>query len=180
MSGVSLRGITWNHSRALPPLVAAAQRFEEQHPQVRIVWEKRSLDEFGHSGLTELARTYDLLIIDHPMLGDAHRDRNLVDLRPRLSAAELATLEADAVGACLKSYCYDDTLYALPVDAAAPAASYRPDLLERSGQQVPATWDQVIELARRGLVGMPGFPADICSAWRNNGRTLQHGLGDSS
>lgn len=35
MSGLSLRGITWNYSRALPPLVAAAQRFEEQHPQIR-------------------------------------------------------------------------------------------------------------------------------------------------
>lgn len=35
MSGLSLRGITWNHSRALPPLIAAAQGFEEQHPQTR-------------------------------------------------------------------------------------------------------------------------------------------------
>jgi multiple sugar transport system substrate-binding protein len=65
VSGLSLRGITWNHSRALPPLVAAAQRFEELHPHIRIVWEKRCLDKFGHSGLAELTRTYDLLIIDH-------------------------------------------------------------------------------------------------------------------
>jgi multiple sugar transport system substrate-binding protein len=142
-------------------LVAAAQRFEELHPRVSIVWEKRSLDEFGHSGLAELTRTYDLLIVDHPMLGDAHRDRSLVDLRPQLSPADLAALEADALGACFASYRYEDTLYALPVDAAAPAASFRPDLLERDSLQVPGTWDQVIELARRGLVRMPGFPADL-------------------
>ncbi len=161
MSGPCLRGITWNHSRALPPLVAAAQRFEERHPQVRVVWEKRSLDEFGHASLAELTQTYDLLVIDHPMLGDAHRDSNLVDLRLRLSSEELAALEADALGPCFESYRYEEALYALPVDAAAPAASYRADLLDRSGQQAPATWDQVIELARRGLVRMPGFPADI-------------------
>jgi multiple sugar transport system substrate-binding protein len=156
-----LRGVTWNHSRALPPLVAAAQRFEELHPQIRIVWEKRSLDEFGHSSLAELTRSYDLLIVDHPMLGDVHRDRNLVDLRPQLCSADLATLESDALGACFASYCYEDTLYALPVDASAPAASYRADLLERGSLQVPGTWNQVIELARRGLVRMPGFPADL-------------------
>ena len=161
MSGVCLRGITWNHSRAVPPLVAAAQRFEELHPRISIVWEKRSLDEFGHASLAELTRTYDLLIVDHPMLGDAHRDRSLVDLRPQLSSANLATLESDTLGACSASYHYENTLYALPVDAAAPAASYRADLLERDSLQVPATWDQVIELARRGLVRMPGFPADL-------------------
>ncbi len=56
---------------------------------------------------------------------------------------------------------YDGRLYALPVDAAALAASYRADLLERGGHEVPATWDQLIELAGRGLVLMPGFPADV-------------------
>jgi multiple sugar transport system substrate-binding protein len=161
MNRVCLRGITWNHSRAFPPLVAAAQRFEELHPQVRIVWEKRSLDEFGHSGLAELTRTYDLLIIDHPMLGDAHRDRNLVDLRPRLTSTDYVALEADALGACLESYRYEGTLYALPIDGAAPAASCRADLLDHHGEQMPATWDQLIRLARRGLVRMPGFPADL-------------------
>jgi multiple sugar transport system substrate-binding protein len=161
VSGVCLRGITWNHSRALPPLVAAAQRFEELHPRIRIVWEKRSLDEFGHSDLAAFSRSYDLLIVDHPMLGDAHRDGSLVDLRPQLSSAELAALEADALGECLESYRCEDALYALPVDAAAPAASYRADLLERDSLQTPGTWDEVINLSRRGLVRMPGFPADL-------------------
>ena len=63
MKRLVLRGITWNHSRALPPLVASAQRFEEYHPNVRIVWEKRSLHEFGHASLAELAKVFDLLEI---------------------------------------------------------------------------------------------------------------------
>ena len=161
MSAFCLRGITWNHSRALPPLVAASQRFEELHPRIRISWEKRSLDEFGHAGLAALSRSYDLLIVDHPMLGDAHGNRTLIDLQPQLPSEALADLESDVLGQCLASYHYENCLYALPVDAAAPAASFRPDLLERNGRQVPADWEQVVELARHGLVRMPGFSADV-------------------
>jgi len=161
MSGVRLRGITWNHSRALPPLVAAAQRFEELHPEVRIVWEKRSLDEFGHASLSALSRSYDMLIIDHPMLGDVRRDGALIDLGPRLSREALAGHQAEVLGLCLESYCYETSLYALPIDAAAPAASFRPDLLERHGRQAAVRWEELIDLARRGLVRMPGFPPDL-------------------
>jgi multiple sugar transport system substrate-binding protein len=73
----------------------------------------------------------------------------------------LADLEADALGQCLASYRFEKCLYALPVDAAAPAASFRADLLKRRGYQVPANWQQLIDLARHGLVRMPGFPADL-------------------
>jgi multiple sugar transport system substrate-binding protein len=161
MSSVILRGITWNHSRALPPLVAASQRFEELRPGRSILWEKRSLDDFGHAGLAELSRAYDLLIIDHPMLGDAHRNNVLLDLQARLPAGALANLESDALGQCLTSYRYENCLYALPVDAAAPAASFRADLLERLGYQAPANWHELVDLARHGLVRMPAFPADL-------------------
>ncbi len=161
MTALCLRGITWNHSRAFPPLVAASQRYEELHPQVRINWEKRSLDDFGHLGLAELARTYDLLIIDHPMLGEVHRDGTLLDLQPRLQPSVLAEFEMDALGPCFDSYRYQSRLYALPIDAAAPAASFRADLLDHDGLQPPANWDQLIGLARSGGVCMPGFPADL-------------------
>lgn len=49
MNGICLRGITWNHSRAFSPLVAASQRFEELNPGIHIVWEKQRLDDFGHA-----------------------------------------------------------------------------------------------------------------------------------
>ncbi|MGN6642233.1 MAG: hypothetical protein ACTHKU_04460 [Verrucomicrobiota bacterium] len=32
----------WDHSRALPPLVATAQRYEETHRSTRIPWRSRS------------------------------------------------------------------------------------------------------------------------------------------
>lgn len=161
MKPAVLRGMTWNHSRALPPLAACAQRFEELHPGVEISWRKRTLHEFGHSSLKPLCRRYDLLIIDHPMLGDAHRDDLLLDLDGMLSPELLADLEHNSVGASFPSYRYEGRLFALPVDAAAPAASYRPDLLARAGREVPRTWADVLSLASIGLVIMPGFHADV-------------------
>lgn len=161
MSQTTLRGITWNHSRALPPLVATAQRFEELHPGVQIEWKKRSLHEFGHADIATLAREFDLLVIDHPMAGDAEAFGALANLLPMLSREAIEDLEQDSIGPSYASYLYHETLYALPIDAAAPAASLRPDLLERHGFEEPKCWQDVVSLARLGWVRMPGFSADL-------------------
>jgi multiple sugar transport system substrate-binding protein len=161
MKQTTLRGITWNHSRALPPLVATAQRFEELHPAVRIQWEKRSLHEFGHADIVALAQNFDLLIIDHPMVGDAETEGVLTDIIPMISSEELKDLQRDSVGASFSSYFYHNKLYALPIDAAAPAASFRPDLLNQHHLEQPQVWADVISLARLGLVRMPAFSADL-------------------
>jgi multiple sugar transport system substrate-binding protein len=161
MKPVVLRGITWNHSRALPPLVATAQRFEEVHPHVRIQWEKQSLHEFGHADIVTLARNFDLLVIDHPMAGDAEVAGVLNDLLPLLSSEQIIDLQNDSMGPCFSSYMYNNRLYALPIDAAAPAASFRPDLFEKHELQEPAVWNDVLSLARLGWVRMPAFSADL-------------------
>jgi len=161
MSSVLLRGITWNHSRALPPLVASAQRFEEQHPGVRIQWEKRSLHEFGHADIVTLALNFDLLVIDHPMAGDAEATGVLTDLSPHLSFEDRRDLEDDSIGPSFASYLYGGKLFALPIDAAAPAASFRSDLFEQHHLEEPELWDDVINLARLGWVRMPAFSADV-------------------
>jgi len=161
MKPTVLRGITWNHSRALPPLVATAQRFEEHNPGVRIQWEKRSLHEFGHADIATLAHNFDLLIIDHPMAGDAEATGVLTDLLPLLSSEEIDDLQDDSLGPSFSSYLYQGKLYALPIDAAAPAASYRPDLFEQHGLKEPELWDDVVALARSGWVRMPAFSADL-------------------
>ncbi|MGH9434576.1 MAG: extracellular solute-binding protein [Terriglobia bacterium] len=156
-----LRGIAWNHSRALPPLVATAQRFEELHPDAKILWEKRSLHDFGHADVVSLASRYDLLVIDHPMMGIARESHALLELQKFFPRLFLDDLSSDSVGQSYESYCCQDSVLALPIDAAAPAASYRPDLLDRAGYDTPRTWDGVIELARKGLVVAPGFHVDV-------------------
>jgi len=50
-----LRGITWNHTRGLLPMVATAQRFQELNPGVEIRWEKRSLQEFADAPVDQLS-----------------------------------------------------------------------------------------------------------------------------
>lgn len=161
MKPILLRGITWNHSRALPPLVATAQRFEELHPNIHIQWEKRTLHEFGHADLAMLAANFDLLVIDHPMAGDAERTGAIHDLRPLLTAAAIQDLEEDSAGPSFASYNYQGKLYALPIDAAAPAASYRPDLLQGADQEPPQSWSDLVKLAQSGHVRMPAFSADL-------------------
>src|SRR5690348_7161049 len=66
-----LRGITWNHTRGFLPMVATAQRYEELHPKVQIMWEKRSLQAFADAPIRKLAEDFDLLVMDHPSVGEA-------------------------------------------------------------------------------------------------------------
>src|SRR5262249_6920602 len=64
-----LTGITWDHHRGWPPLVACAQAFANSHPGVRIDWQARSLHDFGHAPVSPLARQFDLIVLDHPWVG---------------------------------------------------------------------------------------------------------------
>jgi multiple sugar transport system substrate-binding protein len=156
-----LAGIAWNHSRAFPPLVATAQRYEEMHPGVRIHWEKRSLDEFGHTSIDQLASRFDLIIIDHPWAGFAFEKELVRDLKPLLSEGVLRDLAQNSIGAAFESYCYGGRLLALPIDAATPAPSWRSDLLERAGVSPPKTWAEAVSLAQRKLAVIPAFNADL-------------------
>lgn len=158
---IQLTGIAWDHSRALPPLVATAQRYEETHPGVRIHWKKRTLDEFGHAPIDQLATQFDLIVIDHPWSGFCF-EKNLVhDLKTLAPAAVLEDLAAHSVGPSYESYLYQEKLLALPIDAATPAPSWRPDLLEKAGAAVPQTWDEAVALSKRGLAVIPAFNADL-------------------
>ena len=158
--GTRLRGITWDHTRGFVPMVAAAQRFEELHPGVRITWQKRSLQEFADQPLDELGRRYDLLVIDHPWAGFAAGTGVLTAMEDLLPAAFLTDQAANSVGPSHESYRYGDRQWALALDAATPVASWRPDLLDAAGLAVPATWEELLDLARRGLVIMPAIPQD--------------------
>ena len=156
-----LTGIAWDHSRALPPLVATGQRYEELHPGIEIRWEKRALDQFGHQSIDELAGRFDLIIIDHPWAGYSFEHDLILDLAPRLSPAVRTELERDTVGASFRSYLYEGRLLALPLDAATPVASWRPDLLKYTSAAPPKTWSELVALARRGVAAIPATAADL-------------------
>ena len=45
------------------------------HPGVTITWEKRSLQAFADRPIDAMAQEYDLMVIDHPHVGEAARER---------------------------------------------------------------------------------------------------------
>lgn len=155
-----LKGITWNHSRGYLPMAATSQRFAEMNPGVEIVWEKRSLQEFADFPIHTLIDQYDLLVIDHPWAGFAAEQRVLVPLNEHLPQAYMADQAAQSVGKSHDSYNFNGYQSALAIDAATPVASYRPDLLSRYELDTPATWNELILLARKGRVIFPAIPID--------------------
>lgn len=155
-----LRGITWQHTRGFLPMVATAQRFSELHPDVQIRWEVRSLQAFADQSIAQLAKNFDLLVIDHPFCGRAARGDVLFPLDELIDHSFLDEQKNNQVGASYDSYEYDSHLWALPVDAATPVSGTRIDLMEARNVQQPQTWADVLELARAGHVALPAIAID--------------------
>jgi len=160
LTTIQLTGITWDHTRGYLPMVATAQRFGEANPEVAIEWRKRSLKAFGDQPLEELAPHFDLLVIDHPFVGVAAARGLLLPLDEHLPSEFIADQEANSVGLSHPSYVYGGHLWALAIDAAAPVSAWRADLLARAGEEPPETWEQLLGLARRGLVALPAVKID--------------------
>lgn len=158
---IVLRGIAWNHTRGFLPMVATAQRFEELHPNISIHWEKRSLQAFADASMADLAGTFDLIVMDHPHTALAVTQGLLLPFDDWLETEFLEDQAANSVGASYESYTFAGKQWSLATDAAAPIATYRSDLLDRHGLELPQTWDDVLALARRGHVTVSAFPVDI-------------------
>ena len=60
--------MTWSHPRGYDPMVACSALWKEK-TGVEIMWDKRSLQDFESFPVEELARAYDLIVIDHPHVG---------------------------------------------------------------------------------------------------------------
>ena len=158
----TLRGMTWKHDRGLAPLLATAKHFCKEHSDLTIEWEARSLQEFGEGTVQVLADNYDLVIIDHPYMGQVAQEGCFLPLDQHFTEPQLRELERDSVGASYRSYYFEGHQWALPVDAAAQVAGYRADLLEANSFKVPQTWEEVLSLAkfRRGFVSPALSPLD--------------------
>ena len=154
-----LRGITWAHSRGFTSIVAVSQRYSELYPNVDIVWEKRSLQEFADAPVEKLAETYDLLIIDHPWAGFAAKHKILLPLQEHLSEEYLKDQADNSVGASYISYNFDGYQSALAIDAATPIAVYRPDYFK--DKKVPETFEEVLDMAKKGVVAYAGIPINL-------------------
>jgi multiple sugar transport system substrate-binding protein len=157
-----LRGIAWGHTRAVGPLLVTAQTAADFDSGLRITWDLRSLWAFGEAHVGDLVDDYDLLVIDHPMIGYAARNGIFEPLDLHLSAEWLAEQARGSVGGSHESYAYDGHQWATAIDAACQVAVSRPDLLP----EPPATFDEVLALAREtGRVAVPLKPIDGLSCF---------------
>ncbi len=158
MSAPTLKGMTWSHPRGYDPMVACSALWREK-TGVAIAWEKRSLQDFESFPVEELARAYDLIVIDHPHVGQITAEGCLAPLDVPGREAERAALAKGSVGQSYPSYAWPDQTgqgrqWAFPIDAACQVQAWRPDLLAAA----PTGWGEVLELARAGRVLLPLRP----------------------
>jgi len=139
------RGLTWDHPRGRDALERSAAATD-----ALISWDVHSLEGFESAPIDDLAERYDVIVLDHPHLGDALAQGSLRPLSSIFDAAWLESLAHTSVGPSLESYRLDGEIWALPLDAATQVAVADP----RRVSSPPATWDEVAELAREQPVAL--------------------------
>jgi len=133
---MTLRGLTWDHRRAVDPLLGALAGLDVQ-------WDRQPLSGFEHASIEALARRYDLIVFDHPHVGD------IVAAGCFAPVEAAAGDEADYIGPSLASYRMAGHVWGVPIDAACQVAVYQPAALARLEADVPRRWDEVVALGRR-------------------------------
>ncbi len=148
---MSLKGMTWDHPRGVDPLLAANRAAAEEGLAIEVTWDRRSLQDFEHYPLEDLARRYDLIVMDHPHVGDAIASGAIVAVEDLLAPDEIAALQADTLKVVWDSYVEDGRTWALPIDAATQVMIWRPGRLKGA----PTSWEDLLSLARQGRVLLP-------------------------
>ena len=139
-----LLGMTWDHPRGFNSIVAATEKFNEQSTTCRISWHKRSLKDFGDFPIEHLVEKFDLIMIDHPFVGEAQLKNLLQPIETILPADFIDEQSQANIGSTFESYSFGDSQWALPIDAATQVSAYNPKLISQSS--LPTNWDNYIEL----------------------------------
>ena len=135
------RGLTWDHPRGFNALAAATGPVD---------WEVQPLEGFESAPIADLCAAYDLVVLDHPHLGEALAADCLLPLDTVLPDAALDRIAQGAIGPAHASYSMAGHQWALPLDAATQVMALRADL---TGGR-PVTWAEVEALSQRGHVAL--------------------------
>ncbi|AML53337.1 ABC transporter substrate-binding protein [Falsihalocynthiibacter arcticus] len=119
-----------------------------------------STDQFGQYRLWLAAQSSDIDVYRLDVIWAPQLASHFIDMNPYV-----ADIIGDFVPAAVESQTVNGKLVALPFFLGAPALYYRSDLLEKYGEQVPATWQDMTATAQRimdaeraaGNDGMYGF-----------------------
>jgi multiple sugar transport system substrate-binding protein len=146
----TLNGLTWDHPRAYEGLDAETSRFNAMQDRIHLRWDRHSLRGFEATPITETAARYDLIILDHPFMGDAAAAGVLIDLNDHATALNLESLRTAFVGPSYESYAYRGGLWALPIDAACQIAVLR----SNAKMPAPATMEDVRAIAAQAKIAI--------------------------
>jgi multiple sugar transport system substrate-binding protein len=147
---VTYRGLTWDHPRGYNALAEAARRVNADRSDPLIHWDKQPLEGFESAPITDLTARYDLVVLDHPHIGEAVAEACLIPLEDLYPQAQIDRWAAQSVGQSFASYRWNGKHWALPLDVATQVMARRAD---RIGAP-PETWEEVEEVASTHPVGL--------------------------
>ncbi len=140
-------GITWDNPRGKNALYASIPVARERLG-LDISWTAHSLEHFEAHPIDELAERFDLVIMDHPHVGDMCASGRFRPLEDVIGVDRVQALSDSFVGPSFRSYQMDGKLWALPVDSATQVMASRTDLID----SVPDTWDDIVRLGQKESV----------------------------
>jgi multiple sugar transport system substrate-binding protein len=153
------QGLTWDHPRGYMALAAAAEKAAAEGRPV-VAWSKQPLEGFESHPIAELASRFDLLVLDHPHIGEAVAADCLRPLEELFTAEEIAVWQAETVGPAMASYAWQGRHLALPHDVATQVMAYRADLVA----EPPVTFGDVVRLAETAPVAVSiSGPHALCT-----------------
>lgn len=146
----SLKGMTWDHPRAYTCLLAASELYKRE-TGCTVQWDKRSLQAFADQPIQDLASQYDLIVLDHPHVGQIADSGCLSEL------PQVAGLTDRSIGGSSESYIWQGKQWSYAIDAACQVAVKRPDL----SKVFPLHWEDVLapDASKFGLL-TPLKPVD--------------------
>ena len=159
---IELKGMTWDHSRGYDPMIATSEEFKKKNDNnIKIHWDKRPLQAFADRPIEEMTDNYDLIVIDYPHVGEIAAKELLENFDKPAYADKLSVLAKESVGKSHQSYFINNHQWALAIDAASQVSAHREDLIGN----LPLTWSDLIELAKKNQVLWPLKPVHAISSF---------------
>lgn len=145
MTAPRFQGLTWDHPRGWRALETAAAR----DPGI-IIWSRQPLEGFESHPIADLAARYDLIVLDHPHLGEAIAQNCLQPVEDWFPPDDLSRIARETIGPAFASYAWGGRHWALPLDVATQVMARDPSLVDAA----PETWDDVERLSARRPVAL--------------------------
>lgn len=142
-------GLTWDHPRGYQALDAAAKLLNVRATALH--WERQPLEGFESHPIGELASRYDLLVLDHPHIGEAVALDCLLPLEAVFSSEQITAWSKHSIGPAMASYAWQGQHWAMPLDVATQVMALRRDLVDGAA---PRSWSEVVDLSKRKPVAL--------------------------